>query len=47
VVRVDALLVIRERSNELHRAMLDMSWCWSSRARRGGWWCWSVWGRRR
>ena len=29
VVRVDALLVVRERSSELHRAVLSMSRSWS------------------
>jgi hypothetical protein len=45
VVRVDALLVVGERSSELHR-VLDMSWCQSGRARRGGRHCWSAWGHR-
>jgi hypothetical protein len=46
VARVDALLVVRERGSELHRAGLDVSWCWSRRARRGGRRCWSAWGHR-
>jgi hypothetical protein len=43
VVRVDALLIRRERSSKLHR-VLDMSWCRSGRARRGGRRCCSAWG---
>jgi hypothetical protein len=46
VVRVDALLVVGERSSELHQVMLDMSWCRSGHVRRGGLRCWSAWGRR-
>ena len=46
VVCVEALLVVGERSSELHRAVLDTSWCRSGRARRGGRRCWSAWGRR-
>jgi hypothetical protein len=38
MVRVDALLVVGERSSELHRVVLDTSWCWSGRR------CWSAWG---
>jgi hypothetical protein len=45
VVRVDALLIVGEWSSELHR-VLDMSWCCSGRARRGGRRCWSAWGHR-
>jgi hypothetical protein len=45
VVRVDALLIMGERSSELHR-VLDMSWCRSGRARRGDRRCWSAWGHR-
>jgi hypothetical protein len=40
VVRVDALLVVGERSSELHRVVLDTSWCRSGRAQRGGRRCW-------
>jgi hypothetical protein len=36
VVHVDALLIVGERSSELHQVVLDMSWCRSGRARRGG-----------
>jgi hypothetical protein len=46
VVRVDALLVMGERSSELHRVLLDTSWCRSGHARRGGRRCWSAWGHR-
>jgi hypothetical protein len=35
MVRVDALLVVGERSSELHW-VLNLSWCQSGRARRGG-----------
>jgi hypothetical protein len=35
VVRVDALLVVGERSSKLHR-VLDTSWCQSGHAQRGG-----------
>jgi hypothetical protein len=42
VVRVDVLLVVGERSSELHRVVLDTSWCRSRRARRGGRQCWSA-----
>jgi hypothetical protein len=45
VVRVDALLVVGERSSKLHR-VLDTSWCRSGRAQRGGRRCWSAWGHR-
>jgi hypothetical protein len=45
VVRVDALLIVGERSSELHR-VLDTSWCRSGRARRGGRRCWIAWGHR-
>jgi hypothetical protein len=31
VVCVDALLIVGERSSELHRVVLDMSWCRSGR----------------
>jgi hypothetical protein len=40
VVRVDALLIVEERSSELHRVVLDTSWCQSGRR------CWSAWGHR-
>jgi hypothetical protein len=46
VVHVDALLIVGERSSELHRVVLNMSWCRSGRARRGGRRCWSAWGHR-
>jgi hypothetical protein len=45
MLHVDALLVMGERSSELHR-VLDTSWCRSGRARRGGRRCWSAWGHR-
>jgi hypothetical protein len=40
LVHVDALLIVGERSSELHRVVLDTSWC------RSGHRCWSAWGRR-
>jgi hypothetical protein len=40
VVRVDALLVVGEWSSELHRVVLNTSWCRSGRR------CWSAWGHR-
>jgi hypothetical protein len=46
VVCIDVLLVVGERSSKLHRVVLNMSWCWSGRARRGGRRCWSAWGHR-
>jgi hypothetical protein len=42
VVGVDALLVVGERSSELHRVVLDTSWCRSGCAWRGGHRCWSA-----
>jgi hypothetical protein len=46
VVRIDALLIMGERSSELHRVVLDMSWSRSGCARRGDRRCWSAWGHR-
>jgi hypothetical protein len=36
MVHVNALLIVGERSSKLRRVVLDMSWCQSGRARRGG-----------
>jgi hypothetical protein len=44
VVRIDALLIVGDRSSKLHRVVLDMSWCWSGHAWRGGRRCWSACG---
>jgi hypothetical protein len=46
VVLIDALFVVGERGSELHRVMLDTSWCQSGCARRGGCRYWSAWGHR-
>jgi hypothetical protein len=42
VIRVNVLLVVGELSSELYWVVLDMSWCRSGRARRGGRRCWSA-----